>query len=237
MKQINEISADELLAQVPTLSSWDAAIHWIQKGQQAIGKHSQEQLLTLPFASFTLPAMNPDLLFGLYPSKQWQQFVLATYLADLLSYTEPVDQVDFSRLLFVMHAFPQGFKTWWVQLPSQDWWPVGYSGWYPMLETMFTQFEQAPETLKNRMVVPTQLERNAYLYLFNYSAAPLFKKSPLTQALMRELAADVHAVQAAGLACITVSDEGMRIAHRFGMQRTGYLTLDGCLEGVYVSRR
>ena len=137
-----------------------------------------------------------------------------------------------------MHAFPQGFRIWWIQLPSGAWWPVGYTGWYPMLENVFDVFDKNPERLKNRMVVPnpSSVGQKPYLYLFNYSAAPSMKKSALTKELMKKYVQDIEAQNASGIACITVSEDGVGVAKRFGMKLTGYLNLDGVQEGIYTLR-
>ena len=73
-------------------------------------------------------------------------------------------------------------------------------------------------------------------YLFNFSVAPQFKKSMLSKKLMLNFIDDVNAQNAAGMACIAVSGEGVRIADRFGMSYSGDLTVDGSLESVFTKR-
>ena len=175
--------------------------------------------------------------FGLYASENWRKLVLAAFFADLISYPQLFSQVNFDRLLFVMHAFPQGFRTWWIKFPNGVWWPAGYSGWYPMGESTYECFAKHPEKLVDRMIVPHtySAEQKPYLYLFNYSAIPALKKSSFAKALIKEYVQDISQQNARGLACITVSADGARIAKRFGMSCAGYLELGGCLEGVYTT--
>ena len=70
-------------------------------------------------------------------------------------------------------------------------------------------------------MTPVCLQENPYLYLFNFSVAANFKKSPLSKALMTRFAQDVSAQNPAGLSCITVSEDGVRTAMRFGMKHAG----------------
>ena len=73
------------------------------------------------------------------------------------------------------------------------------------------------------------------LYLFNFSVAAHLKKTALTKSLMTMLAADLAKQKPQGLACITVSPDGVRIAQRLGMTCRGSLTIDNASEGVFVA--
>lgn len=230
-------TAAELLANVPDFCDWATAQAWIEVGQAGLYQIPHDCAFacldgTQIDRSATLADRSAS-CFGLYASAEWRKFAMATFLADLLSYRHPVDQVSFDRLLFVIHAFSEGFRVWWVKF-SEIWWPVGYSGWYPMLEGHFELFQKQPHLLKNRMVVPAPTSRD-YLYFFNYSVMPSLKKSDLSKALMRHFVQDIQQLFPKGMACITVSEEGAQIATRFGMQCTGQLIIDGCAEGVWVA--
>lgn len=223
------------LKAVPDFLDWSKALQWVQEGQKLLKEplHIHENdICSLEWSDIVLPSTP---VFGLYPLENWRKFVLATYFADLVSYPNPIDQVNFERLVFVMHAFPQGFRTWWIPI-SNHWWPVGYSAWYPMLETAFEVFEKHPERLKDRMVVPnpSSLQQHPFLYLFNFSATPQLKGSILTKQLMKSFVKEIENTRYAGLACIAVSSEGVRIAQRLGMNHTG--NIPGSSEGVYVKR-
>lgn len=229
------IAHEKLLETIPDLTSWQAASNWVQQKQrQAAQFDPQAKILAVEWKEIE---QKPNFPFGLYSSEKWRKFVLATFLADLISYVKPIDQVSFERLLYVMHAFPHGFRTWWVELSNQDWLPVGYTGWYPMLETAYELFEKNPEKLKDRMVVPNTSvqDKNSYIYLFNFSVGPAYRKSQLSKLIMKKYVQDISEQKPSGLACITVSEDGIRIANRFGMSCCGHLNLDGTLEGVYVS--
>lgn len=234
---MSQIAAADLLEGLPDFTSWDEAQGWIKDMQELpLDGISNAQFALLEWSDIQ---EEPKSSFGLYASTNWRKFVLATFAADLVSYPEPVDQVNFDRLLFVMHAFPQGFRTWWIKLANQPWRPVGYTGWYPMLDTMFETFQNSPEKLKNRMVVPNNTidGDGPILYLFNFSCAAELKKTALSKALMARCAEDIAKQNPKGLACITVSDDGIRIAKRFGMACSGHLTIDNTPEGVFVTRK
>lgn len=230
----------ELLSNVPDFTSWKEASDWLEEGKRVARQLVPGAILQADMASLEWDdiAQKQEAPFGLYASDKWRKFVLATFLADLVAYPKSSDQVNFERLLYVMHAFPRGFRTWWHKVPDGSWWPMGYTGWYPMLETAFQLFENNPGELKDRMVVPNThiTEQAPYLYLFNFSAAVALKKSNFTQALMQRFVEDISAQKPAGLACITVSEDGMRIANRFGMTRSGAITVDGESEGVFTFR-
>ena len=165
---------------------------------------------------------------GLYVQETWRKFALAAFLADLICYPLPADQVDFPRLLYVMHAFPAGFKVGWVQTLDGQWWPAGYVAWYPMLKTVFDCLEQSPEKQKNRMIVPDVdnqgIGKGSFRYLFNYSVAESFKKTALSRDLIKNYAATVQAGSPAGLSTICVSEEGISVARKFGMTLCGRLS-------------
>lgn len=227
---MSNTDAEELLSEIPDFSSWERAIAWIEERKRPLDASQEAQFRSLEWSDIIEPRSG---VFGLYSVENWRKFVLATFLADVISYSNPSDQVNFDRLLFVMHAFPQGFRTWWMKGKNKPWRPVGYTAWYPMLETMFETFEKHPEKLKSRMVVPHILEQGPLIYLFNFSVAPALKKQPLTKVLMTQFADDIKRQNPQGLACITVSEDGMRIAKRFGMTRSGYMGE----EGVFVTTR
>lgn len=229
----------ELLKAVPDFSDWERARHWIQSESASLALLEREAAMKAEFRSLEWKDVSQSSQppFGFYSLEQWRKLALATFLADLASYPEPSDQVNFDRLLFVMHAFPQGFRTWWIQCPDQRWRPVGYTGWYPMFDNFYTWMKNHPELLRDRMVTPNTYGASSRppLYLFNFSVIPAFKKSALSQALMKHFLADVKAQNARGLACITVSEEGVRVANRLGMLCSGYLQIAGSKEGVYIA--
>ncbi len=223
------MSFEQLLSCVPDCTSWEKARMWLEQGRHGVPHlDPTQEAISLEWPVGTT---RPPDCFGLYADPNWRKFVLATFLADLVSYHVPADQVSFDRLLYVMHAFPEGFRTWWMQDAKRVFWPVGYSGWYPMTKDAFTHFCERPNHLESRMVVPTR-QSSSYVYLFNFSVAPQLKNSLASNALMKAFCQDIKALKAKGLACITVSDDGIRVAKRFGMTLSGYV--NESQEGVYV---
>lgn len=213
------------LNSVPDFSAWDEAARWVAATIEEAKTVDVSTYASLEWQDIQEAPSSP---FGLTQSKKWRKFVLAVFAADLLSYPKPEDQVSFSRLQFVMDAFPQGFRLWWAKSSNDRWLPVGYSGWYPMLETTFELFATSPDKLKSRMVVPQ--EGSPFLYLFNFSVAEHAKKTLLSKELMQRLAGDIASQNAKGLACITVSSDGVKAATRFGMRLAGHFQN----EGVYL---
>jgi hypothetical protein len=226
-----------LLALVPDGASWTDAQAWLDEGLRELAACASGAAAAEGFRVTTTPEEPSAGSFGRYGNPLWRRAVLATFFADLASYRVPVDQVSFDRLAFVMHAFPRGFRTYWVRPTGSRWWPVGYAGWYPMLPSAFRQFQRHPEELENRMVVPAIVDAAIapFVYVFNYSVAPPFKGTALSKALVKSLAADLADAKPRGLACIAVSPDGCRIAERFGMRRTGTFTLDGSSELVFAT--
>ncbi len=203
------------LESIPEFSDFKNAHAWLKNAL----KTELPSKTAMTYVEWNDIAEQKDPLFGYYSVKNWQKFVLATYLADLISYDNPPDQVSFDRLAYVMHAFPQGFRTWFIELPNKTWLPVGYTAFYPMLDTAYELFTNSPERLKDRTVVPAST--SSYLYLFNFSVHPKLKKSSLSKNLMTRYIDDISQQQAEGLACITVSEDGVRIAKRLGMAKRG----------------
>ena len=171
-----------------------------------------------------------------YADPVWRRWVLALFFADLASYSVSSDQVEFHRLAYLVASFPQGFTLAWAKIAG-EYWPVGYTGWYPMSRTTFETFQNRPESLKTRMVVPVPESQGVHplVYLFNYSVAPSFKKTPFSKMLMKNYAQELASQDPGGLAAITVSDDGSRIAQRFGLSLVGEFRLGNETERVFLT--
>jgi hypothetical protein len=225
-QQEDNIAHKQIMQSIPDFCTWQQAEVWLKIGRE-VQFLPNAQIVSLEWSDI---AQNTERgPFGLLSAVSFRKFVLATYLADLVSYSNPIDQVSFDRLLFVMQSFPQGFRTWWMKHESGSWWPVGYTGWYPMLKTAFEAFKHESHRLTSRMVVPAN---SSYLYLFNFSASQTQKS--LTVPLMTQFIADIKAQNPKGMACITVSDDGIRIAKRLGMVQTGTFSIENSPEGVFL---
>ncbi len=123
----------------------------------------------------------------------------------------------------MVHAFPRGFRVWSAEVPGAGRLPVGYTGWYPVSEATFGSLERDAASRHDRMVVPLAEgeRRGSFLYLFNFSVVPQLKGTSAARGLVQAYARDLDAEEPLGLAAITVSADGERVATRFGMTRTG----------------
>lgn len=183
----------------------------------------------------------PDNYFGYTVNRHWRQFLLSLYYADVLSYPHPQDQVDFPRLFYLVNAFPQGFTLWQAAVQNKSC-PVGYSGWYYVEKSTFDHVARMQYdtgiTITNRFFLPAK-EKTPYLYLFNYSITPALNHSQYSHTLMENYRAELSATKYSGLFCATVSDDGVRIAKRFAMNKIGSIRAqDGSpSDAVYLCLR
>lgn len=228
-----------LLATIPDWSDWTHLERWAQGTLDKVPQLLSEKVFN--FSSIegaSIVDLCPVSLFGRFASPAWRKFATAIFLADLACYTTSVDQVNFERLLFVLHTFPLGFRVWGIQVSSEEWLPVGYSAWYPVAEPTFGQLERADPLLASRLVAPlsTVEHGRSLVYLFNYSIAAPFRKAQYSKTLLAHLTEDIQKCSPKGLAAITVSSDGIRIAERLGLRITGSLLFDGLPESILTVR-
>ena len=162
-------------------------------------------------------------------------FYRAVLDADWACYPEPDDQVDGKRLDYTLSLFADGFRLW--QCPDQDGVPriVGYTGWYPIAPGIFSVLENTPEQLSHRgEIMPCKNLSPHYLYLFNYSLIDTLHHTSTSRQMLTMLADDIRRVNPVGLAAITVSPAGQRVARRFGMHPVGPLGQDS--DTVFTGR-
>ncbi|XXY48071.1 hypothetical protein WME91_49545 [Sorangium sp. So ce269] len=229
-----------LLGDVPDLGDVPAATAWLEAKLallRALGPSPEIEASFRPVSVLDLIGA-PAPPFGLYGDAVWRRLVLATLLADWSCYPLPVDQVGIERLFQVMFTFPAGFRVWWAEAPGSGWLPVGYTGWFPIAELTFEALAARPAELRyrNMPALPTLDPGGSFIYLFNYSVLGPLRGTSCSRRLLRALADDIAAVPLRGLAAITVSEEGSRVAERFGMRRSGTLVVDGTPEQVYTRR-
>jgi hypothetical protein len=178
-----------------------------------------------------------DPTFGPYGSTEWRRFAMAAFVADWACYETPADRADFPRLLSVIASFPVGFRLWLCKLTSGRYVPVGYTGWYPISRNIFTLLHDQPDTIKHRgFMVPLQMitpDAN-FVYLFNYSIVSQLHRSRHSSNLIKSYAAEIAAAAPHALAAVTVSEDGARVAQRFGLTRTGSMVFQGEVENVYA---
>lgn len=228
------------LRSIPDWSDWKKFHAWLHKGIQHVQRlqsGSAYQLIAVEGKEIAKLATNSP--FGWYSESTWRRFAAATFLADLSCYQTPADRVNFERLLLVLHAFPEGFRTWGVLDEEGDWLPVGYSGFYPIAEETFAQLTQADPRLASRWILPISSlpGQDAYVYLFNYSIALPLQKSFHSKRLLSSLAADLAAFAPGGMATIAVSPDGIRVAKRFGLQPAGTLRFGNLTEQVLIQKK
>jgi hypothetical protein len=228
------VAISKLLGAVPTLGSWR---EWAARIEDLVEIAKTTPSATVrAFAAVDGKALVSKNGWLLESDEAWG-FWAATLVADWAVYESRADRVDAARLLFVMTRFPAGFRTWFGQT-EEGWLPLGYTGWYPVEEATFARMENNTPPLADRAIVPlTILPARPYLYVFNYSIVQSLQSTPFSGRLMRELAADITRATPAGLAAIAVSDDGIRIAERFGMRKTGEFAVDGEKEWILTGRR
>lgn len=179
------------------------------------------------FFKVRFAADNHDPHFGYFSNRSWRKFLLSVYYADLLSYPVTEDQVDFPRLCYILNCAPQGFTVWWAEFADGKKLPVGYTGWYCVAESVFQQVAalraQAERTIHHRFFLPAN-KKTAYLYLFNYSIVRELKGTRFSSELIKDFASEVNGMDAKGLFCATVSEDGSRVAERFSMKKVGAIT-------------
>lgn len=226
------------LADIPDFSDWPLARKWVEHRLETLEKSSFSSEVRDSFCSVSAPDTTADPVFGLTGDPGWRKFMFGLFLADWSCYDTPADRVDFARLLFVTQMFPAGFRLWTCILEDGIETPVGYTGWYPVSETVFQTLEKRPDSVTHRgFMFPLRETGNSpLLYLFNYSIVPQLRKTPQSKALLETMAKDMTAIHPRGLAAVTVSEDGIRVAKRYGLKHTGDMVFEGEREGVYTCR-
>jgi hypothetical protein len=190
--------------------------------------------------TFSVPASR-SACFEYLTNQRWRKFLLSVYYADLLSYTKKEDQVDFSRLYYIVNKFPQGFTVWWIRAGGAVF-PVGYTGWYYVEASTFNYIAQMEYNkdiiITNRFFLPAAAG-TPYLYLFNYSIAPLLAHTGYSRTLIKDYAFVLSNIPCKGLFCAAVSDDGVRVAEQFGMKPIGNIKNTECSKGdrIYFLRK
>lgn len=162
-----------------------------------------------------------------------RKLILACYLADLACYPNEFEQVSLSRLAQAICVFPRGFNLLWVQTGRDSYLPVGYTAWHPISETQFQVLTQKPAKSSHQKTLPGPPPdpEGKFLYLFNYSVTESVKKTEASRVLIKNYAKALPSAK--GLSCITVSQDGARIAKKFGMTPARTLRVCGKKEVVF----
>lgn len=226
----------DAIQKIPDLTPWDKIGPWVSNTIKQVA-NADFSSNNFKISAVTLP-VTPNNMLGAYESADWRRFALGVFAADLACYTNPADQADFPRMLNVVATFPQGFRLYMAEMANGQQLPIGYTGWYPISENIFDVLYNNPQQLTNRsMMAPLKnFEPNqSKVYLFNYSVAEALIGSPTSAKIVKDFAQSFESFPNSGMAAVTVSDHGKRVAEKFGMFYRGDMTHDGEAEGVYCT--
>ena len=233
----------ELLQTIPDgsrfadLEAWLAGqLHAIAHGAADFAAHSFDDLVRIEGAD--VEARCTPSPFGKQASAIFRRFTAAIFCADLACYTTAADQVNFERLQFVMHTACPGFRLFALRDRQDALLPVGYSAIHAISEATFAQLERADASLANRLIPPLAAlpKDQHFCYLFNYSIVAPLRRTACSRQLLRSLAADIERLKPRGLCTITVSEDGVRVAERFGLRKIGSLRFGDLSESVLTVR-
>lgn len=150
-------------------------------------------------------------------SERFRRLILALLAADWASY-DGTERAELERLALSAARFPRGFRLYAARLPHRGALiPVGCAAWYPVAAG--TTRALAGGVIPARAVVPDPAGEERYVW--SYALAPGFRKTPAARRLLATLAAELDAAGPAPRVCVTVSDDGARVARRLGMAPVG----------------
>ncbi len=171
-------------------------------------------------------------------SPAWHRFLEAALVADFVCYSKSTDRAEYNRLSKVIQSFPQGFTVYFATCADDTTIPVGYTGWYPISENVFSILYHTPSNIKHRgfmQALPELSQHGNYIYLFNYSIIPSLRGTAQSKQLIKNYAADLKNIAVKGMGAVTVSPDGMRVAEKFGLSYRGDMTHDGVAEKVFAA--
>jgi hypothetical protein len=177
---------------------------------------------------------------------------VAIYIADILCYQKPNDQVDLPRLSEIISVFHEGFSIAYINITVSKYHapltiPIGYTGWFPISKTVFSKM--ANGQLEDRRIIrpETTLENINAAYLFNFSVVakcktinlPANAPQPKIGKLLMEnynlqLQSTPFKHRINNICAITASDDGIKQCRdRFQMTSTGVVN-DGSGEKIWI---
>jgi len=157
----------------------------------------------------------------------------ALLAADHRCYPRVVDRLSRERAELLLAAAELRVRLWFDEHGE----PCGYTAIHTIAAPVLALLEQPPATAPDRSFVqPAKAgEAAAGVYLFNYSIAPELRRSAASRVLIAGLADDITAMpQSLPVAALCVSDEGIRVAERFGLRAHARLEVGGDLETVML---
>lgn len=231
-----QLVADELVGSLPDFSDWNMAA---QAVPQLLGQIHRMPALeaSAAIASLSLQDLTGISEFGPAGSRCFRQALFGILVADWACYHKLVDRVALHRLSYSASVFPAGFRLW-LAKPGEDWLPIGYSGWYPIAESALRRLELESGQVRDRGEAAPVRTVGGAIYVFNYSIIPQGRSgvgSNVSRLMLRQLASDLDQHKQARRAAITVSEDGSRVARRFGMIHVGDICIDGEPEMVFMT--
>lgn len=223
----------ELLRQIPDPGQWDTYATWFETLATGTSRIPGDAVLLSVSGAEVATASG---IYGRFGSENFRRFLGAILAADWLTYEVASDRVDLPRLVFVLDRFPDGFRAWFARADDDSWLPIGYSAWYPIDHATYGRFVNNDPPWRDRAVVPIKSQTHGdYAYLFNYSVLPQFRRGAGSRGLLESLRTDLTKLRSRGLVAITVSDDGARVARRFGLTRRHEIEVDAAREEIWVS--
>lgn len=171
-------------------------------------------------------------------SAQWRKFFLAVLLADWACYEREVDRADCERLKSVMKDAYRYMRLWHCAMPDGSLMPVGYSGWYPIAQSVYENVLKHYAELHDRGVfVPQRVEAIhdvRYAYVFNISIIEPLRNTVCSRRMIQAFQQDAEALTQAKLMAVTVDEAGAKFSRLAGFSLVGQLTVQGEKESLYV---
>jgi hypothetical protein len=223
------------LARIPAVHSPDALASWLENTATRLNALPPDRLDPGQVASCTgQEAAIRDFFPG---QNAAETFTLAVLLADWACYAEKEKREEPAHIDNIFSVFPHGLRLWTVKLQDKPI-PIGYTCFHPISRDLFHRLQNAPERITNRKQISPEKEssdgENA-LYIHNISIIKQFHRTQTSKNLVKALAQDIASVAHCALAAIVVSPDGQRLAARFGMHPSGFISHDGHKEMAFVS--
>lgn len=230
-------SAMDLLDMLPDPLALATPARWINETVAAIAQATPERDGSTPFVAVGVPPVDRGHPLGAWADARWRRAVFALLVADWTCYETDDDRANFERLAYFVTRFPAGFRLWLSPLRG-TFVPVGYTGWYAINTGMFEQLASGAPYLADRAIVPLcSVDPDPLIYLFNYSIAAPYRRSEYSRRMLTAYWSDVNSHTPSGLAAVTVSEDGGRVARRAKMEPVATLPAGDLTEDVYIWRR
>ncbi len=217
------------LAGLPDLSGAGAE-SWAEMRTGAVrgATIAPEALAAIRAVTGDAPGLPPGETFLDAPAGR--RFALAALVADFACYPDNQNRETYAHLTQAVRVFPRGFRVWLLPGANGTPMPAGYTGWHPIRPETYALLRDHPDRVTDRRQIEPIGEFPAagrYAYLYNASIVPALHRTTASRALMRALAADIRDACLNGLAAVTVSMDGQRIADRFGLRHAGSIKHEG----------